>query len=47
MIESGVELAVENIKSLFSTTMIDLLKEQQFAGAKVLVSKLNSLATNE
>jgi len=47
MIESEVELAVKNIKSLFSTTMMNLLKEQKFAGAKVLVTKLNSLATNK
>jgi len=45
--DSTIELAVENIKSLFSTTIMDLLKEQQFAEAKVLLTKLNSMATNE
>jgi len=41
MMNSKVELVVENIKSFFSTTIMDLLKEQTFFWAKVLVSLLN------
>jgi hypothetical protein len=47
MIESEVKLALENIKSLMSTTMMNLLKKQTFSGAKVLVTKLNSKAAKE
>lgn len=45
MIESDVQLAVENIKSLISTKMINLLKKQKFSGAKILVTKLNPEAS--
>ncbi|CAI6354000.1 unnamed protein product [Macrosiphum euphorbiae] len=45
MIESDVQLAVENIKSSISTKMINLLKKQKFSGAKILVTKLNPEAS--
>lgn len=45
MIESDVQLAVDNIKSSISTTMIKSLKKQKFSGAKILVTKLNSEAS--
>lgn len=41
MIESDVEMAEKNIKSLISTTMMNLLKKQKFSGAQVLVNKLS------
>jgi len=47
MIESEVKLALENIKSLMSTTMMNLLKKQKFSGAKILVTKLNSKEVKE
>ncbi|CAH1732042.1 pumilio homolog 3-like [Aphis gossypii] len=41
MMDSEVELVVENIKSLFSPTIMDLLKEQQFDLAQRLVLDLS------
>jgi len=42
MIESGVESAVNNIKSLFTSKTTKLLQKQTFSGAKILNTKLNA-----
>lgn len=44
MIESNVEVAASNIKSLITPKTMQSLKEQTFSGAKVLVNKLNPKA---
>lgn len=43
MIESNIKVAAQNIKSLFTTKIMKLLKEQTFSGAKVLSTKLKAV----
>lgn len=42
MIESNVDVAANNLKSLITPKLIQSLKEQSFSGAKVLINKLKS-----
>lgn len=42
MIESGVESAEKNIKTLFPTKTMDLLQKQTFSGANILATKLKT-----
>lgn len=43
MLESNIKLAIENIKTLFSVKITNLLHKQTFFGAKILAIKLDTL----